>query len=187
MYIVVHIESVLTINGEDMKKFMLTSLLVLVVYVVKAQVLLLTLTTLTSTPEGKMGRSIGGDWVFVSAEINGQDVLSDFEGIILSIPKCKKADRKAGQCPPVEVSGDENTDYFKGLFGDEGGYSITSRKAINKEAKDDAIYEKVMYEVITTENSEVEYAFRYKKKTMYIEAKSGDRTEVFEMIHPPKK
>jgi len=171
-----------------MKESITVLLLLFVSIFVKAQVLVLTLSALTSTPEGDLGRSIGGEWIFVKAEINGENVLNSFEGIVLNIPKCKKADRKAGICPPVEVTGDENTDYFKDLFGDESGYKITSRKTVNKAAKEeDAIYEKVMYELISTENSEVEYAFKYKKNTMYIEAKSEERTEVFEMIHPPKE
>jgi hypothetical protein len=170
-----------------MKGIMMLLILLLVTAVGYTQVLIMTISSISSSPEGKLGRAIEGEWIFVKAEINRENVLDSFDGVVLNIPKCAKKDRKAGSCPAVEVTGDEKTDYFKGLFGDGTGYSITSRKAINKSAKEeDAIYEKVMYEVITTENSEVEYAFKYKKKTMYIEAKSAGTTEVFEMVHPPK-
>lgn len=176
----------MNLEYEIMKKIILIVSMVLITGSAQAQVLAMTISALASTREGQLGRALGGEWIFTKAEINGVDVLGDFQGIVLNIPKCKKADRKSGSCPPVEVSGDENTDYFKDLFGEEGAYVITSRKKINKEAKEDAIYEKVMYEQITTKNTEVEYAFKYKKKTMYIEAKSGEVTEIFEMIHQPK-
>jgi hypothetical protein len=163
-------------------------ILLLVTSVGYTQVLVITISSISSTPEGKLGRAIEGEWIFEKAEINGESVLDSFEGIVLTIPKCSKADRKEGGCPPVEVSGDEKTDYFKDLFGENFKYAITSRKAINKAAKaEDVTYEKVMYEVITTENSEVEYAFKYKKKTMYIEAKSEGVMEVFELVQPPKE
>jgi hypothetical protein len=86
------------------------------------------------------------------------------------------------------VTGDDNTDYFKGLFGDDPKINIVSRKEINKAAKaEDSEYEKVKYEVITTKNSEFEYSFKYKKGTMYITTVGEAGSEAFQLVRPPKE
>ena len=43
------------------------------------------------------------------------------------------------------------------------------------------------YEIVTTATAEVDYSFKYKKGHVYIEAVSGDRSEKFELVKPPKE
>ena len=153
-----------------------------------SQVLILTFSALTSTPEGQLARNLKGEWIITFAEIDGKNVIHQFEGVKLNFPKCKGKEARAGNCPPVEVTGDENTDYFRELFGKDPKMKIVSRKEINKDAKaEDADYEKVKYEIITTEDSEFEYSFKYKKKVMYITAIGEGISESFQLTAPPKE
>jgi hypothetical protein len=171
-----------------MKSYTILLSLLLVSFVANSQVLILTLSSLTSTPEGNLARSLKGEWIIAMAEIDGDDVLDQFKGVRLNFPKCKNKDFKAGNCPPIEVTGDENTDYFKALLGEDPKFSIKSRKEINKTAKaEDAEFEKVKYEVITTDNSEFEYSFKYKKKVMYISTIGEAGSESFQLVRPPKE
>jgi len=52
-----------------------------------SQVLIMTISSISSSPEGKLGRAIEGEWIFVKAEISGENVLDSFEGVVLNIPK----------------------------------------------------------------------------------------------------
>lgn len=114
--------------------------------------------------------------------------MSEFEGVRLRFPKCKGKDYKSGNCPHIEVYNDENTDYFKGLFGDDATVTITSRKEINKAAKaEDAEYEKVKYEIVEAKGSEYEFAFKYRKGKVTIETVGADESEYFELVRPPKE
>lgn len=171
-----------------MKGYSLFLFLLLVSSAANSQVLVLAFSALTSSADSKLNKKLTGEWIVVKAEIDGKDVFSQFETVRLNFPKCKGKDYKADNCAPVEVTGDDNTDYFMGLFGDDPKINIVSRKEINKAAKsEDSEYEKVKYEVITTKNSEFEYSFKYKKGTMYIATVGEDGSESFQLARPPKE
>ena len=171
-----------------MKRYSLLVFTLLLSGFANSQILILTFSALTSTPEGQLARTLEGEWIITFAEIDGENVINQFEGVKLIFPKCKGKEAKAGNCPPVEVTGDENIDYFTELFGKDPKMKIVSRKEINKAVKaEDADYEKVKYEIITTENSEFEYSFKYKKKVMYITAVGEGISESFQLTAPPKE
>ena len=171
-----------------MKKILLAiAILVFWSSVLQAQVLILTISAITKSSEKKLVSSLKGSWIITKAEINGEDVSSQFDGVVITFPKCKGKEVSAGDCT-IEVSNDENTDYFKKLFAQEASFSITSRKEINKAAKaEDAEFEKVKYEIVEAQGSEYEFSFKYKKGMVKIETVGEKGDEYFEMIRPPKE
>jgi len=92
-----------------------------------AQVLILTISSITRSSDKKLSSKLTGSWIITKAQINGEDVSSQFEGVLVTFPKCKGKEVSAGYCT-VEVSNDDNTDYFRKLFAQEPTFSITSRK-----------------------------------------------------------
>lgn len=171
-----------------MKKILLTLTIAITASgILKAQVLILTFSALTKSSDKALVSKLKGDWMVTSAQIDGHNRLAEFEGVLITFPKCKGEDFKSGKCR-IEVAGDDNTDYFKDLLGEDQDFSTTSHKQINKEANaEDAGYEKVKYEKVTTGGTELEYAFKYKKGIVKIETLSEGVTESFELQRPPKE
>jgi len=171
-----------------MKKLLTTlSILLCLSSIASAQVLILTISSITKSKDKKLSSKLTGSWIITKAQINGEDVSSQFDGVLVTFPKCKGKEVSAGDCT-VEVSNDDNTDYFKKLFTQEPSFSITSRKEINKAAKaEDAEFEKVKYEMVQAAGSEYEFAFKYKKGKVTIQTVGEGRDELFEMSKAPKE
>ena len=171
-----------------MKKILLAiAILVFLSSLLQAQVLILTISAITKSSEKKLVSNLKGSWIITKAEINGEDVSSQFDGVVITFPKCKGKEAREGDCN-IEVSNDDNTDYFKQLFAQEASFSITSRKEISKAAKaEDAEFEKVKYEIVEAQGSEYEFAFKYKKGLVKIETVGEKGDEYFEMERPPKE
>jgi len=171
-----------------MKKLFITlSILLCLTSIATAQVLILTLSSITKSKDKKLSSKLTGSWIITKAQINGEDVSSQFDGVLVTFPKCKGKEVSAGDCT-VDVSNDDNTDYFKQLFAQEPSFSITSRKEINKAAKaEDAEFEKVSYEMVQAAGSEYEFAFKYKKDKVTIQTVGEGREELFEMSKAPKE
>jgi len=170
------------------KRILLTiSFVVLLSSMMQAQILILTISSITKSSENKLVSNLKGSWIITKAEIDGADVSPQFDGVVITFPKCKGKEARAGDCN-IEVSNDENTDYFKQLFAQESSFSITSRKEINKAAKaEDVEFKKVKYEIVEAQGSEYEFAFKYKKGIVRIETVGENGDEYFEMIRPPKE
>lgn len=171
-----------------MKKLFITlSILLCLSSIATAQVLILTISSITKSKDKKLSSKLTGSWIITKAQINGEDVSSQFDGVLVTFPKCKGKEVTAGGCT-VKVSNDDNTDYFKKLFAQEPSFSITSRKEINKAAKaEDAEFEKVSYEMVQAAGSEYEFAFKYKKGMVTIQMVGEGGDELFQMIKAPKK
>lgn len=159
--------------------------------IAQAQIIVLTLLSISKSlkpADKKLMTKIKGDWIIQEADINGKDVIAEFEGVKISFPKCKGKDYKAGDCQTIEIYNDQNTDYFKSLLGDESKVAITSRKEINKATKaEDKDYTKVKYELVEAKGSEYEFSFKYKKKKLRIETIGNGQSEYFLLVRPPKE
>ena len=174
-----------------MKKILLAiAILVLSTSMLQAQILYLTISSIsksTKSADKKLMANLKGSWIITRAEIAGEDVSPEFDGVIITFPKCKGKEVSAESCE-VEVRNDDNTDYFKSLFADDPTLAITSRKEINKASKaEDAEFEKVKYEIVQTAGSEYEFSFKYKKKTVKIQTIGERGDEYFEMTKAPKE
>lgn len=157
-----------------------------------AQILILTVGAIiksTKPADKKLMTRIEGEWMFQEARIDNLDVMDSFDQIKIYFPKCKKADKKANRYQSIYVYNDIQTDYFKNLLQAENKVSITSRKIINKEAKAmDASYEKVKYELVSTEDSKYEFSMKFKKDTLRIETiGKDDHSEFFLLVRPAIK
>ncbi len=159
--------------------------------IAQAQIIVLTLSSISNSlkpADKKLMSNIKGDWIIQEVEIDGKDVIAEFEGVKISFPKCKGKEYKAGNCQAVEIYNDDKTDYFKVLLEEESKVAITSRKEINKAAKaEDKDYTKVKYELVEAKGSKYEFSFKYKKNKLRIETIGSDHSEYFLLVRPPKK
>ena len=70
-----------------MKGYSLLLLFLFISSTSNSQVLILTFSALTSTPEGQLARTLEGEWIITFAEIDGENVINQFEGVKLIFPK----------------------------------------------------------------------------------------------------
>lgn len=157
----------------------------------EAQVIALTISAISKSlqpADKKLMSNIRGDWIFKEAKMNGENVIEQFEGVLITFPKCKGKEYKSGNCQGIEVYGDEKTEYFKEVFAEESRISITSRKEINKQAKkEDEEYEKIKYELVQVKGVEYTFSFKYKKNVLRIETTGEEHSEFFQLVRPPKE